>query len=143
MTHDSPALRSVVDSNDTLLAIVFNHDVFSTGVHFVTPHDLQQQVALMNRRASEIIPPHTHLPVPRSIRGTQEVLIVLEGNIRADLYDSKRRFIQSEILTGGDVIVLVAGGHGFTIIDDSKFIEVKQGPYVPGKDKEIFAPEGG
>jgi hypothetical protein len=35
----------------------------------------------------------------------------------------------------GDTIFFVAGGHGFTMLEDSKIIEVKQGPYF-GKDKD-------
>ncbi len=131
-------MRQVRDPNGNLLAIVLNNKGFGSGVHFVTPNELQQQVAVMKRPAGEKILAHTHLPVPRSVKGTQEVLIILEGSIRADIYDDNREFVQSETLTGGDVIVLVGGGHGFTILDDCEFIEVKQGPYVPGKDKEVF-----
>jgi len=131
----------VLDLDGNLLAIVLNNEGFGPGVHFVTPNELQQQVAVMKRPAGEKILAHTHLPVPRSVKGTQEVLIILDGSIRADIYDDNREFVQSETLTGGDVIVLVGGGHGFTIIEDCEFIEVKQGPYVPGKDKEVFEQE--
>jgi len=138
MEFEGNALRHVVDTSGELLALILRADRFSPGVHFVTPNELQQQVAVMKRPAGEKILAHTHLPVPRSVKGTQEVLIILDGSIRADIYDDNREFVQSETLTGGDVIVLVGGGHGFTIIEDCEFIEVKQGPYVPGKDKEVF-----
>ena len=131
----------MLDQEGNLLAIILNSGGYGPGVHFVTPNELQQQVAVMKRPAGEKILAHTHLPVPRSVKGTQEVLIILKGSIRADIYDDNREFVQSETLTGGDVIVLVAGGHGFTIVDDCEFIEVKQGPYVPGKDKEVFEQE--
>lgn len=135
-------MRRVVDANDSLLALVINYEQHGPGVHFVTPNELQQQVAVMKRPKGEEIAAHSHLPVPRSVKGTQEVLIILDGAIRADIYDDNREFVQSETLTGGDVIVLVSGGHGFTILEDCEFIEVKQGPYVPGKDKEVFGAEG-
>ena len=38
----------------------------------------------------------------------------------------------------GDIIILFEGGHGFKILEKSKIIEVKQGPYVEGKDKKII-----
>ena len=134
-------MRQVLDVDGNLLAIVLNSGAYGPGVHFVTPDELQQQVAVMKRPAGEKILAHTHLPVPRSVKGTQEVLIILDGLIRADIYDDNRQLVQSETLTGGDVIVLVSGGHGFTIVEDCEFIEVKQGPYVPGKDKEVFEQE--
>ena len=134
-------MRQVLGADGNLLAIVLNSDGYGAGVHFVTPNELQQQVAVMKRPAGEKILAHIHLPVPRSVKGTQEVLIILDGVIRADIYDDNRQFVQSETLNGGDVIVLVSGGHGFTIVDDCEFIEVKQGPYVPGNDKEVFEQE--
>lgn len=138
MTLEAPRIRQVFDSEGNLLAIVFNTEGFGRGVHFVTPDELQQQVAVMKRPSKEKILAHTHLPVPRSVRGTQEVLIILGGSIRAEIYDDHRKFVRSETLAAGDVIVLVSGGHGFTILEDAEFIEVKQGPYVQGEDKKVF-----
>ncbi len=137
MTKTVPSIE-VTDETGSLLAIISRIDSFGQGVHFVTPDDLQQQVAIMNRPAGEVIPAHSHLAVPRSLRGTQEVLIVLRGAVEADIFDNHRCLVQRIKLKPGDIITLVSGGHGFTISEDSLIIEVKQGPYVPGKDKEVF-----
>lgn len=131
----------MVSQSGELIAIITDVTAFGPGVAFVTPNDLQQQVAVMNRCAGEFISAHSHLPVPRSLRGTQEVLIVLSGQIEADLYDENREFICSEVVSAHQIITLVGGGHGFRMSEDSTFIEVKQGPYVPGKDKEVFGGE--
>jgi hypothetical protein len=32
-------------------------------------------------------------------------------------------------------VIFLDGGHGFEVLEDTKLIEVKQGPY-PGKDKD-------
>ena len=129
----------VLDNNGALLAIVTRSASYGEGVHFVTPNDLQQQVAVMKRSTGDVIPAHRHLPVPRSLRGTQEVLIILRGALQADIYDSEANLITSVILKSGDVITLVSGGHGFSVLEEAEFIEVKQGPYVPGKDKIVFS----
>lgn len=136
-----PFERQILDSAGILLAIVVSSRFAEEGAHFVTPDDLQQQVAVMRRPQGHKILAHTHLSVARSIRGTHEVLIIQEGRIRADIFDNSRSFVTSEILVAGDIIVLVSGGHGFEILETSKFIEVKQGPYIEGRDKEIFEPE--
>lgn len=138
---ESNKSRQVVSQSGELIAIVTEITAFGPGVAFVTPNDLQQQVAVMNRGAGEVISAHRHLPVPRSLRGTQEVLIVLSGKIEADLYDENQDFICTEVLTAHQIITLVGGGHGFRMSEDSTFIEVKQGPYVPGEDKEVFGGE--
>lgn len=130
--------EQVSDSQGNLLAIITTIRGYSDGANFVTPSDLQQQVAVMNRPAGESIPAHEHLAVPRSLRGTQEVLIILSGSLQADIYDSNRKIVESREVGPGTVLTLVAGGHGFTMLSDCCFVEVKQGPYVPGKDKVIF-----
>ena len=43
-------------------------------------------------------------------------------------------------LLPGDVVLLAHGGHGFTMLEPSEMIEVKQGPYAGEQDKERFAP---
>ena len=39
----------------------------------------------------------------------------------------------------GDVVLLAHGGHGFSMLEPSEMIEVKQGPYAGEQDKERFA----
>ncbi|MBB5502546.1 hypothetical protein [Paraburkholderia sp. MM5384-R2] len=43
------------------------------------------------------------------------------------LYTADRKFLTSRVLCAGDVNLLASGGHGFEVIDDVSFIEVKQG----------------
>ena len=50
----------------------------------------------------------------------------------------KKKYLQSNILEKGDIILLSKGGHGFEIIEESEIIEVKQGPYDKELDKERF-----
>ena len=38
-----------------------------------------------------------------------------------------------------NIILLLSGGHGFKVIKDCKFLEIKQGPYKIGRDKERFS----
>jgi hypothetical protein len=133
--------HGVIDFRDTSsnkLAMIVRTRNVTDKVRFVTPNDFQQQVAVMNRPRFERIPGHTHLPVPRSLQGTQEVLIIQSGSMIVDVYDDEHNLVASEVASAGDVVILISGGHGFTMLADCRFIEVKQGPYVPGRDKEVF-----
>lgn len=134
----APYSSTIVDSAGELLAIIVRETAGVEGVHFVTPDDLQQQVAVMGRPADYVIPAHTHLPVPRSLRGTQEVLIVKSGEMEVSVFDANRSLVAQELIRQGDILILVSGGHGFRVLSDCEFVEVKQGPYVPGRDKEVF-----
>ena len=61
-----------------------------------------------------------------------------EGRMRVDFYDIDRSYVASTELNPGDVALMNLGGHGFEILEDSLFIEVKQGPFVEGEDKIRF-----
>jgi hypothetical protein len=41
-------------------------------------------------------------------------------------------------LETGDIILLVAGGHGFRCLEDTVLLEIKQGPYTGLVEKEAF-----
>ena len=57
-----------------------------------------------------------------------------------DIYaPGSRAYLESRILRPGDVVLLGHGGHGFSMLEPSEMIEVKQGPYAGEQDKERFA----
>ena len=119
-------------------AIILSHQFQKSGIHFFTPDDFSQQLAYMNRPEGYRIPPHVHNPVPRSVELTQEVLFIKSGKVRVDFYDQDRTYFESRVLNAGDMILLAHGGHGFTMLEPSEIIEVKQGPYAGEKDKTRF-----
>lgn len=127
-----------VDFNGQSLALILRHDFFQDGIHFFTPGDFSQQLAYMKRPQGYEIDPHVHNPVPRNIEWTQEVLFIKSGKVRVDFYNQERAYLESQVLNAGDVILLAHGGHGFTMLEESEIIEVKQGPYTAGLDKVRF-----
>ncbi len=130
-------IESVVNK-EQLLALILRHDFVEDGIHFFTPNEFSQQLAYMNRPQGYQIEPHVHNVVPRNVELTQEVLFIKKGQVRVDFYDQTRVFLESRVLNGGDVILLAHGGHGFTMLEQSEIIEVKQGPYVGEQDKVRF-----
>lgn len=103
-----------------------------------TPNDATLQVGHVVYAAGTQIPRHAHLPVVRSIVGTGEVLLVQRGRCEVDIYDDAREVVTSRELSAGDILIAVAGGHGFRVLEDLVLLEVKQGPYAGGADKERF-----
>jgi hypothetical protein len=125
---------------DKTLGIILRNNYKQDGISFFTPNDFSQQLAYMNRPAGYVIPPHVHNPVSRQIQFTKEVLFIKSGIVRVDFYSDNRDYLESRILTQGDVLLLVFGGHGFEMLEDSEIIEVKQGPYAGDADKTRFSP---
>lgn len=122
-----------------LLAIILRSTYREQGVHFLTSNDLSQQLAFMQHPAGKGIAPHVHNSVERRVTQTQEALFIRKGRMRVDFYDNNRTYLESYELRTGDVILLIRGGHGFEMLEETDFIEVKQGPYAGEQDKTRFA----
>ena len=123
------------DGRGTLLAIVLRATGEPDSTTFVTPHDAGLQLGLIVYPADGEVPRHRHYPIERHLVGTPEVLIVRKGRCRVDLYDDDRRLVATREIGEGDVVVLLSGGHGFHMLEDTVLLEVKQGPY-PGRDEK-------
>ena len=93
----------------------------------------------MSYGPGKVIPAHTHNLVPREVSYTQEALFIRKGKVRVDFYTQQQEYRLSRVLGAGDVVLLIAGGHGFEVLEDLNMIEVKQGPYVGDADKTRFA----
>ena len=121
-----------------LLALILSNDFNKPGISFCTPNDLSQQLAYMRHPAGKVIEPHVHNPVQRAVHYTQEVLLLKRGKLRVDFYSDQQEYLESRILSAGDVILLATGGHGFEALEEIEMIEVKQGPYAGDTDKTRF-----
>ena len=126
--------------NGKLLALILRARFRAEGIRFFTPDDFSQQLGYMNRPRGYVIPPHVHNPVQRSVHYTKEVLFIRSGKLRVDFYDDEQNYLESRILSAGDVILLAFGGHGFEMLESTEMIEVKQGPYAGDADKTRFEP---
>ena len=105
---------------------------------FVTPSTFKQQVGYVVYPAGGQIKRHTHRPLERHLIGTSEVLVVLKGRAEIDIYDDEHTLIATRELHSGDVMLMIGGGHGFRMLEDTVFLEIKQGPYTGLDEKEQF-----
>ena len=92
----------------------------------------------MSHPKNYTINPHFHRKINRKINSTTEVLIIINGILKVNFYSKNKRYLFSKLAKKNDIIILLTGGHGFKIIKNCKFIEVKQGPYNIKKDKITF-----
>ena len=128
----------IISSNGRSLCLVVRHQIQTDSTTFVTPPEFNMQLGFVVHPAGHTIRRHTHVPIQRHITGTSEVLIVRKGKCVLDVYNEAREFVASRELEKGDVMVMVGGGHGFRMLEDTVLIEVKQGPYPGVAEKEWF-----
>ena len=127
-----------IEYKNEIIAIIIPSDFKKDGIEFFTPNDYSQQLAYMNRPTGYKISPHTHNKVQRNVHYTLETLFIRKGKVRIDFYSTDQKYIESKVVKTGDVILLVSGGHGFTMLEPTEIIEVKQGPYLGEDDKVRF-----
>jgi len=123
------------------LSIIVRKNFHQSGIHFFTPNDYSQQLGYMSHPKGKEIQPHVHKKVQREVNYTQETLFIRKGKLQVDFYSDDQVFLESRILEGGDVILLIKGGHGFKVLEDLEMFEVKQGPYAGDEDKIKFTPD--
>tara|TARA_B100000029_G_C16800420_1_gene676466 strand:- start:55 stop:447 length:393 start_codon:yes stop_codon:yes gene_type:complete len=128
----------IKDNDGNLLAIILKPKESNDSKFFATENKTELQLASFKLQKGEEILRHYHPKQERKISLTSEVLLVTSGQIEVEIYDNNLEINTTEIISEGEVIALYGGGHRILMVEDSKFIEVKQGPYDPDTDKKYF-----
>ena len=127
-----------ITSNGIVLCLVVRASFAPERTTFLTPSEYKQQVGFVVYPAGGEIARHVHLPLERHLVGTSEVLLVKQGRCLLDVYDDARELVATLELGPGDLMLMVAGGHGFRMLEPTVLLEVKQGPYTGLEEKERF-----
>ena len=120
------------------LAYVIRAELAPEKTTFLTEQSFKQQVGFVVYPRGAEIARHVHLPLERHLVGTSEVLVVKKGRCEIDIYNDERELVATRELRQGDVMLMIAGGHGFRILEDTILLEIKQGPYTGVDEKERF-----
>ncbi|MCR6644448.1 MAG: hypothetical protein NVV62_07985 [Terricaulis sp.] len=89
------------------------------------------QVGMWNYDTGKRLLAHTHNDVARQITRTHETLYVRKGRIQARIYNEARELVRTLEVGEGDILTLMSGGHGYSVLEDgTQVLEIKNGPYV-------------
>ena len=128
----------IISTGGQQLAYIVRGGQLPEATTFITPSSFKQQVGYVVYPAGGQIKRHTHRPLERHLIGTSEVLVVLKGRAEIDVYDDELALVATRELHSGDVMLMIGGGHGFRMLEDTVFLEIKQGPYTGLDEKEQF-----
>lgn len=129
----------ILDRSNNLIAIVQKFEEIKQERNFLTDNNDEMQFASFNLSTNSTIKRHKHNLQKRIINTTSEGIVVLDGKIQVNLYETDSELLIKEIvLVGGDSILMLTGGHEIKILENTKFIEFKQGPYDEKSDKVYF-----
>jgi len=127
-----------IKKDEQVYAIFLPKEYCTPGPNFFTPKEFSQQLGMLLHKKGKIVKRHRHKLVKREIFQTQEVLVLLDGKVKVEIFDDNGNSLSIIIMKPGDSILLAQGGHMVEVLEDAKLIEVKQGPYAGFEDKEFF-----
>ncbi|MCK6581048.1 MAG: hypothetical protein L6Q98_23385 [Anaerolineae bacterium] len=131
-------IAEIIDWEGHPLVYIIRADFMPDKTTFLTPPEFKQQVGFIVYPQNGEIQRHVHVPLERHLVGTSEVLIVKKGRCEIDIYNDNRELVATRELRTGDLMLMVGGGHGFRMLEDTVLLEVKQGPYTGLEEKERF-----
>lgn len=121
-----------------VLGIVVRNSFRGQKYNFITPDNYALQLGINSYAGGEKITPHFHTRRIRKITSAQECIILKKGRVIFYMFDARKKLAARTALKPGDIAFHVSGGHGFKICKDTRFIEIKQGPFFGEKDKVRF-----
>ncbi len=128
----------IITWDEKPLVYIIRPDPLPDSTTFLTPPEFKQQVGFVVYPQGGEIARHIHLALERHLVGTCEVLVVIKGHCLIDVYTDQKELVTTRELKTGDVMLMVGGGHGFRMLEDTVFLEIKQGPYLEKEEKERF-----
>lgn len=133
-------MREIKEGDTVLARHIKSEHVWKDGLAFFSQDQEFIQVGSWGYENGKVLKAHIHNEVKREVLWTQEVIFVKQGQIIAHIFDTKEKKIEDIEVNEGDVIILLRGGHGYTITkDNTKVLEIKNGPYVgPDLDRRRF-----
>lgn len=118
----------------TLVGIRVNK--FSKGTRAVSLPKQALQVLTLKRDKGEHIKAHLHVPKQRITERLQECLVLRKGRIKINLYNSRKKYLQSLYVKKGEFFILINGGYSIDVIESAEIIEIKNGPFL--EDKQLI-----
>ena len=116
---------------DDLLLHIINRkeDIVEKRVD-ISPPEQFLQIACFKMANNKTFLPHKHRTQIRTSDICQESWIVVEGKIKAILYDIDDTIITEITLNPGDISVTYRGGHNYVSLEEGTIVyEYKTGPY--------------
>jgi len=128
-------IRNIIHDG-IIFASIFDTENLNEGLQFITDDESFIQVGTWNYKKGNVLDAHFHNKFERKSFRTQEVVFVLEGKITCNLFTEGGEFIETIEISKHQLIIQFEGIHEYEIDEDSKILEIKNGPYFgPEKDR--------
>lgn len=129
-------MKAIFGKSGKELAVILQPMDYMMGTDkkFFNNSDETLQIGALFFDPKSTVPAHIHKPIEAS-NMPMEVILVLCGDPEVEIYDDDKNFACSMVLSCGDILIQKSGGHGFKFTSETRFLEVKRGPYH-GKESD-------
>lgn len=121
-------VKQILDGGE-LIAQIYNLNT-DNQVFFPTPDNVEFQCGFGTVKETKNITPHVHNEVNRNIINTSEFILVIDGQIDVNFISPKGHSLGKLSIKSLEGFLQFKGGHSMVIVAGTKYIEVKQGPYL-------------
>lgn len=110
----------------------------SRGAKFFTANEDEFQVGIFEREKGYEVKPHQHPENKHTVTRTTEFLYFEKGSATVTVFDEGWSKLHTQVMKAGDFLVFFRGGHTLTMLEPTRLVEVKQGPYGGEGTTKIF-----
>lgn len=130
-----------IQCNGTILARFVSGESWAPNLSFFSADGDFIQAGTWIYEKGKQLAAHRHNTFPRTADVTQEVIFVRKGGLTARIYDEAGELVETVKMRTGDLLILLAGGHGYEIDEDgTQVLEVKNGPYAGAEADRVRFP---
>ena len=103
----------------------------------VTDDDVPLQIIVLNRPKGAITKAHYHVVEERPTNATRhQILLCQRGSVRVGVFTRDGESLGDAVLRRDDLILMYEGHEVEFLEDDSKLIEIKEGPFPETDEKD-------
>jgi len=123
----------------TLLHKIFRKQDFVESRVDISPESEYLQLSSLRLDKGRTFRPHKHIFHEKTTDIAQESWVIVQGSVKAILYDLDDEVITEVVLNQGDASVTYRGGHNYLVLEDETLVyEYKTGPYLGQKFDKAF-----
>ena len=120
--------RIIIDG--VLNAEVLRNNLEVESTQFFSNEQSSLQLGVLSHKAGFLETPHFHSRQDRYPTSTQQFFIVTRGKVIVDFFSKNLDVLESVELLVGDSILIIEGLHRIRIIENSRCVSIKQGPFL-------------
>ena len=132
-------MEKILSPEGELLHVIFRKQDFRKGRTDISPESQFLQLSSLSMEKGKTFRPHKHSIHEKVTHMAQESWVVIQGRVKAILFNLEDKVEREVILNPGDISITFKGGHTYEILEEDTLVyEYKTGPYLGQQFDKVF-----